>query len=181
MVRRGAGTAFAEGSNTTMDSPQFHEARRAVLVVTVDAARARLFWLEPSRQPRAQFELREDEQAFVHPEGRMRPGELYTDSFSGGVRSPTGAHLGFDDHQNQKDEEQRKRFAREVADGLATVVRERDVDRLVLAASHAQHSLLVGELEKKKLACSLRHLPLEVTTLSPTELYKALDAHELLR
>lgn len=165
----------------TLHATQFHEPQRTVLIVTLDAARARLFWLERSGFPRAQLELREDEQVFVHPEGRLPPGKRYTDSFSGGVISGSGRHLGFDDHQNQKDREERKRFARKVADGLERIVRARSVDRLVVAASHAEHALFRDELERKKLGCELRHVPLEVTKLSPTELYRALDSHDLLR
>lgn len=163
-----------------MMAQQFFEPRQTVLVLTVDAARARLFWLEPSDRPSARLELREDEQTFVNPEGRLRPGERYTDNFSGGVRSPSGQHLGYDDHQDQKDLAERKRFAVEVANAIDRIVRTQSVDRLVIAASHAEHALIVGELEDRRLPCELRHLPLEVTKLSPSALYESLRAHELV-
>jgi hypothetical protein len=38
----------------------------------------------------------------------------------------------------------------------------------------------VAELERKQLDCELRHTALEVTTLSPTALYDALQAHSLV-
>lgn len=163
-----------------MISQPYFNARQTVLVLTLDAARGRLFWLEPSARPSGQLELHEDEQTFVNPEGRLRPGERYTDSFSGGVRSPSGQHLGYDDHQNQKDLAARKRFAVEVADAVERIVRARNVDRLVIAASHAEHSLIVKELEERPLPCEMRHLPLEVTKLSRTALYETLRAHELV-
>jgi hypothetical protein len=173
-------SAKQEGAHRHMIA-RHHQPRQTVLVLTLDAARARLFWLEPSDRPAARLELHEDEQSFVNPSGRLRPGERYTDSFSGGVRSPSGQHLGFDDHQNQKDLEERKRFAHTVADAVERIVRARSVDRLIVAASHAEHALVVGELEHTRLRCELRHLPLEATTATPAELYEALHAHDLVR
>jgi hypothetical protein len=163
-----------------MIAQPYYEPRQTVLVLALDAARARLFWLEPSDRPAARLELHEDDQTLVNPEGRLRPGERYTDSFSGGVRAPSGRHLGYDDHQNQNDLEQRMRFAREVANAVERIVRARGVDRLVVAASHAEHAAIVAELERKQLDCELRHTALEVTTLSPTALYDALQAHSLV-
>ena len=157
----------------------FHQPKRTVLVVSVDAARARLFWLEPRDE---KVELREDsKEALVHPASRLRPSDLYTDSFTGGVFGPGGRHQGFDDHQNLRTLEERRRFAKEIIDQLAKIVRARKVDELILIASHAEYSALREERERQPLGCNVRSTIGEATRASPRKLHEMLRSRELLR
>jgi protein required for attachment to host cells len=118
------------------------------LVIVADAARARLLRVVETEEPRARFALRE-EGSLVHPVARIKESERYSDSFPGGARaSRNGSAHTFDDHRLAHDAEERRRFARSIAEVAAHLVNEQALNPVIVTATHAMHSVLMGELSQ---------------------------------
>lgn len=142
------------------------------LILVIDSARARLFRLEQTSSPRAPVALREVE-SLVHPEARVKEGERHPGSFPAGVRpGKGGSGHALDDHRGAHEAEERRRFARQVAQKVAGTVREGSRNPLIVLATHAMHSLLAAELE--------REMPREVFVRSEIGEFSELSPSELL-
>jgi hypothetical protein len=145
------------------------------LIVVADAARARLFRLEETGAPRAPVALREAE-SLVHPEARIKESDRYGDSAPAASRAGTGPGRTVDDHRGARDAEERRRFARQIAQAVARSVREHSQNPVITVATHAVYPALAEELG--------RELPKEVyvraeigefTELTPSELLEELE------
>lgn len=142
------------------------------LILVIDSARARLFRLEQTSSPRAPVALREVE-SLVHPEARVKEGERHPGSFPAGVRpGKAGSGHALDDHRGAHEAEERRRFARQVAQKVAGTVKEGSRNPLIVLATHAMHSLLAAELE--------REMPREVFVRSEIGEFSELSPSELL-
>lgn len=146
------------------------------LIVVADAARARLFQLVQTGAPRAPIALREAE-SLVHPEARVKEGERYTDSAPAATRAGKGPGHTMDDHRGAHAAEERRRFARQIAQAVARSVREHSQNPVIVVASHPVCAGLAEELA--------RELPKEVyvrseigefTELTPSELLEELES-----
>jgi protein required for attachment to host cells len=152
------------------------------LIVVADAARARIFRTVSGRNERAPLELDELD-SLVHPEARLRESERYAGSFPAGVRpGKVGSGHGLDDHRSAHDAEDRRRFARQIAERTAQRVYEYAGNRVIVVATHALHAPLRSELERELPPEAYVRWELgELTERSPTELLSALEARGAFR
>jgi protein required for attachment to host cells len=142
------------------------------LILVVDSARARLFRVEQRSAPRAPVALSEVE-SLVHPEARVKEGERHPGSFPAGVRpGKGGSGHALDDHRGAHETEERRRFARQVAQTVARTVKEGSCNPVIVMATHAMHALLAAEFE--------RELPREVYVRSEIGEFSELTPSELL-
>jgi protein required for attachment to host cells len=108
-------------------------------IVIADKARARLFSVEDERDTpfeaaRRRFrELRD----LVNPEGRLTDQELFSDRRAGrrSRSAVVGAGYGIDDGKDGERNESTRRFARELVNATADLVRSRKPKKLLLVAS----------------------------------------------
>jgi hypothetical protein len=157
------------------------------LVVVADAARARFFHLVATEGPRAPVVLREA-QCLVHADGRLKDAERYTGSAPTATRS-TGARTGngagprhtVDDHRNAHDAEDRRRFAKTIAQSVARSVQSSGAP-VVVVASHSLYAFLTNELDRE-LPKDARVRPqlAELSDLTPSELLNELSSRGALR
>jgi hypothetical protein len=146
------------------------------LIVVADAARARILRTVPCPSARTPIELVELD-CLVRPDARLREGERYAGSFPAGVRSgKVGSAHGLDDHRSAHDAEERRRFARQIAETTAQRVHDCAGNPVVVVTTHALHTPLLDELERKLprwvyVRCELA----EFTGLSPSQLLSALE------
>lgn len=158
------------------------------LVVVADAARARFFNLVETDGPRAPVVLREA-QCLVHPDGRLKDAERYSSSAPAATRS-TGARTGngagprhtVDDHRNAHDAEDRRRFAKTIAQSVARSVKQSAGAPVVVVASHSLYAFLTSELERE-LPREVRVRPelAELSELTPSELLDELSSRGAFR
>ena len=142
------------------------------LILVIDSARARLFRVEQTSAPRAPVALREVE-SLVHPEARVKEGERHPGSFAAGVRpGKGGSGHALDDHRGAHEGEERRRFARQVAQAVSRTVKEGSCNPVIVMATHAMHALLGAELE--------REVPREVYVRSEIGEFSELTPSELL-
>lgn len=149
-------------------------------IAIVDAARARLFVFERTREADGLHEQMEERRDLVNPARRLRTGELFSDD-AGSARSG-GLQYGFDDHRDDHVEELDARF-------VATVVAELDVlldttraPRLILCAGPrtlgALRAAAATRLRHRDVA--IEELPRDLARLDATELRARLADHGLL-
>jgi protein required for attachment to host cells len=142
------------------------------LILVLDSARARSFRVEQTSSPRALVALREVE-SLVHPEARVKEGERHPGSFPAGVHpGKGGSGHTLDDHRGAHESEERRRFARQVAQAAARTVKEGSCNPVIVMATHPMHALLGAELE--------RELPREVVVRSEIGEFSELTPSELL-
>ena len=142
------------------------------LILVIDSARARFFRVEQTSSPRAPVVLREVE-SLVHPEARVKEGERHPGSFPAGVRpGKAGSGHALDDHRGAHEVEERRRFARQVAQAVARTVKAGSCNPLIVMATHPMYALLGAELE--------REVPREVYVRSETGEFSELTPSELL-
>jgi protein required for attachment to host cells len=142
------------------------------LIVVADAARARLFRMERTDAPRAPIQLREAE-SLVHPEARVKESERHNGSVPTAVRPGKAGHghtLG--DHRGAHELEQRRRFAKTIAQTIASSVKQHEQNPVITLTTHAMHALLSSELE--------RGLPREILVRSEVGEFSELTPSELL-
>ena len=142
------------------------------LVVVADSARARLFRMQRTTAPRAPIQLLEAE-SLVHPESRVKEGERHSGSFPAGVRSgKVGQGHTLDDHRGAHEAEERRRFAKAIAQSVSRSVKANAHNPVIAVATYAMHALLSSELE--------RDLPKEVRVRSEIGEFSELTPSELL-
>lgn len=153
------------------------------LVVIADTARARLFRIAPSDHPRAHFELREAE-SLVNPLARIKEVERHSASF------PAGAHTGqlgrpgqghtLDDHREAHTNEEKRRFAKSIAQAVGQAVVQGSNNPVLVVATHALHAPLMSELERELSDnVYVRSEVAELTELSPSALLPELEKRGL--
>jgi protein required for attachment to host cells len=142
------------------------------LIVVADSARARLFRMERTDAPRAPIALREAE-SLVHPEARVKEGERHSGSFPAAVRPGKGGQgHRLDDHRGAHEAEERRRFAKAIAQTVARSVKQHSNNPVIVVATHALHAVLGAELQ--------RDLPKEVHVRSEIGEFSELTPAELL-
>lgn len=121
-----------------MTDPQRH-----TLFVVADNARARFITFEPvPRECRTPTLRPVEHEDLLHPDGRTRDRELYTDQpgRSRAVRVGPGSDYG--DHREARDDDQSRRFAREVADAIERRAVLQGAEAVVVAATPRMLGLL---------------------------------------
>jgi hypothetical protein len=153
------------------------------LVVIADAARARLFRIAPSEHPRADHQLQEAE-SLVNPRARVKEVERHSGSF------PAGAHTGklgrpgqghtLDDHREDHANEDRRRFAKSIAQSVAGEVVRGANNPVLVVATHALHAPLMHELARELPATVYVRSEIgELTELTPSALMPELEKRGL--
>lgn len=116
-------------------------------VIVADAARARLFTMEPASNPRLESSPKLFEQkSLVNPEAELPEREVMKKT-RGGRQGSRGAGIHtFDDHRSRHMETLERRFARVVAGEARKVARACKAKNLVLVASQRMLGFLRAEL-----------------------------------
>lgn len=117
-------------------------------VVVADGARARFFTLEAVESPDTEGgpNLRERKD-LVNPEQKDHVGQLWSDAKTGRNRAPGGGQAhGYDDHRTQHADEFKRRFARNVAQEMARLVKASGARNVILAAQKRMLGFLRVEL-----------------------------------
>ncbi len=145
------------------------------LVVVADSARARLFRMEQTDAPRAPIRLREAE-SLVHPEARVKEADRHAGSNPGAVRSGKTGHVHtLDDHRGAHEGEERRRFAKNIAQTVSRSVKANSHNPVIAVTTHALHSVLQTELERElPKEVYLRSEIAELSELTPSELLEEL-------
>jgi protein required for attachment to host cells len=111
-------------------------------VVVANRARARFFVVEANGEREgAAPKLREIDE-LTDAEGALKGNDVFSDSRSGSNRAPGGAHSTYDDHRERHREEVERRFAKRIGLAIASFVRMRATEKLVLAADPHMLGLL---------------------------------------
>lgn len=146
-------------------------------VVVADAARARLFTLEPAGSPDVEggpnLVERND---LVNPEQRLRDAQRWSDIKTGRNRVPGGGQAhGYDDHRDRHIDEWKRRFARSVAHEAAALVQRTKVRSLIVVAQKRMLGFLRTELAAAlKNDCSVHALAKDLSKLAPQDLHQHL-------
>lgn len=151
--------------------------------VVTDAARARLFTLEPVEFPEVQSGPRLIErEAFVNPEKDLPESELFSTSKAGRNRAPQGGPShGYDDHRSQHTDEYERRFARVVADETMKLAQAHGARQVVLAAQPRMLGFLRQELDTlTRNGIEVRELAKDLSKLSATQVHDHLAKEKLL-
>lgn len=145
------------------------------LVLVADSARARLFRIIETNSPRARIALKEVE-SLVHPVARVKEGDRHSDASPSVSHSGKGAGHTVDDHRAAHEQEERRRFAKVIAQSVARTVKEQSHNPVITVATHAIHSLLGAELERQlPKEVYVRSEIGELSELTPTELLEELE------
>ena len=131
------------------------------------------------RDERPPLKLREVK-SLVHPEARNKETDRYDSASQIKAGSMTKAHT-FDDHREDHDAEDLRRFAA----SIANTIREQDGNsdsKLIVITTHSIRNLLEGELERLPGNRAVSEwLTAEKTQLSPHDLCADLSRRGLLR
>jgi hypothetical protein len=147
------------------------------LVLTVDAARARIFQIEGAT-PRGLPALTELS-SLVNPDARVPEEQLYSDSNPTGAPSGSGGYHGYDDHRASHAVEERKRFAKLIATTLAPLVNV--PAHALVCVTHSMHSLLNEALARYAPHLTATCKNIECTMMKPHDLTAMLTDKGLLR
>jgi hypothetical protein len=153
------------------------------LVVVADAARARLFRISSSDHPRAPHQLLEAE-SLVNPQARVKEVERHAGSY------PAGAHTGklgrpgqghtLNDHRAAHATEEKRRFAKSIAESVALAVARGSNNPVLVVATHALHASLMNELARElPNTIYVRSELGELTELTPSALLPELEKRGL--
>lgn len=146
-----------------------------IIVLTVDAARARLFRSE-GHSLRGLANLREL-LALAHPEARVPESQRHSDSNPrSAIRG--GSYQTFDDHREDHEHEERRRFAKMIALAVSDEVRAPASG--VVCVTHSMHSALQEALSRHCPKLSVTWYPRECTLATPHELAEVLTEKGLL-
>lgn len=145
------------------------------IVLTVDAARARLFRTE-GYSLRGLANLHEVA-ALAHPEARVPESQRHSDSNPrSAVRG--GGYQTFDDHREDHEHEERRRFAKMIAVAIYDAVRGPCAG--IVCVTHSMHSALQEALSRHCPKLSVTWYPRECTLVTPHELAEVLTEKGLL-
>lgn len=144
---------------------------RPTFVLTADSARARMFRVdgESSTDGPQLIEVSN----LIHPEARIPESQRHSDSMTRGGKSGTGAsYHTYDDHREDHEVEERRRFAKQVALTLDDL--SPSACHVVACSSHTMHEHLADAIER---CCRKAHVEwhtAEYTQLSPLQLAEVL-------
>ena len=146
-------------------------------IVVADRVRARFFAVDPPPAHRPESDppkLREVE-ALTDSEGALKGNELFANARSGTNRAPGGREFEYDDHRERHRQEVERRFAARIAKTLATFVRSRALEKLVIAAEPRMLGLLRHELNGKLNGVELHELAENLSGMTPEQIQSALS------
>lgn len=145
-------------------------------ILTVDAARARIFMLDGS-SPRGLANLTEVN-ALANPDARLSEAERHSDSNPNGHRGSNGSFHTYDDHRNNHAQEERKRFAKSIASSLAPLANEPST--ALICVTHSMYTLLNEAISRQCPQIIPDVHTLECTLLKPHDLTAMLTDKGLL-
>lgn len=118
-------------------------------VVVADRSRARLLTtvVSPERHGSSSGKELKELEALTDPEGELTGKQLFSNTRSGTNRSPHGAQFEYDDHRERHRDEQERRFAKRVAQALASWLAREKPTKLVLAVEPRMLGLLRHALD----------------------------------
>lgn len=150
-------------------------------LVVANAARCRLYHIEPSDDDRSGRTVRLDERGdYISSERRHPPSEALTDH-PGTAHAPTGVGFGLDDHRDARTRSIDRGFATTIVGSLASLLAETKTTRAVLVASPR----MLGELRRASAAAlppgiQVDELGLDLTRLTTPQLHDRLADHGLV-
>src|SRR5690606_18414694 len=118
-----------------------------------------------------------------HPLARVPEHERYQDSFTrgGNVGGSPGQTHTFDDHREEHDEDEKRRFAEEIAAAVTGLVAGRAVPRYVVCTSHPMAAHLRRAWERSEVAAAACDwVTAEVSGRSASELHAYLAERQLV-
>ena len=137
----------------------------SIWVVAADASRARFFQTQSSRGPL------EELQDLVHPGSRLAEHELVSDRPGAGRGRPQGGGVGHSvGHEQDAVDEERERFARDVAAALREARERGRCQRLHLLAAPRFLGSLRAHLDAATRECVVSEHAVDVTTETPDQL-----------
>ena len=152
-------------------------------ILVADAARARLFTLEPAAFPETESSPRlvEQQMDYVNPEASLSGDELWSDDKSGRNMSTSGMAHGYDDHRTQHREEEKSHFARQVAAQAIRHALDHHARHLLVCAEKHMLGLLREALDIPPHSdLELVEVAKDLTGLSPHEIHGHLAAEQVL-
>lgn len=135
---------------------------KPVWIVVANAYQAQLF---ERAKPRGALEPLV---SFVHPESRLKTGEL-TDGHPGRVQLDRGGQTSYQPQTEPKDKEQ-ERFARQIADYLGQGVHAERCGGVMLFASHRMLGAIRELLDQKTTKVVQHSAAIDLTGMQPREL-----------
>jgi Protein required for attachment to host cells len=148
---------------------------RPTVVLAVDAARARLFRIDGT-SPRG-FASLVELVSLARPEARIPESQRYSDSNPHSAIGGRG-HQTFDDHREEHEHEERRRFAKMIAAALIDTVPAKC--RAVICVTHSMYAALKDAFERHCPNVDTTWHARECTLLSPHELSVMLTELHLL-
>lgn len=140
-------------------------------VLTVDSACARLFRVD-GESFRNNLPLVE-ETTLARPEARLPIAERCSDSTPTGGSGGGGAgYHTLDDHRNEHEQEERRRFAKQIA--LTVSDATQAPSRVAVCVTHSMQALLTEAMERHCRKAQTTWQTVEYTRMTPHELSKAL-------
>lgn len=151
------------------------------LVAVVDGARARYYLVATRSTPRGEEKNKLEEIAtLINPAHRTKDSETYTDSRPGLRKAYAGGPgHGVDDRRDAHNDELERRFSALVLEQLASLMRDHEAERVILAAGPRMLGFLRDDRTPLPRA-DVGELPKHLTELSHHELCLRLDAEGLL-
>jgi len=150
-------------------------------VVLADAARARIFTLEPAALPEMESGPNLTEyHDLVNPEMEQADKDLWSEMKSGRNRASSGAAHGYDDHREKHADEFVARFARQVADDVVRVVNSRKAKHLVVLAEKRMLGFLRNTMGSGLNGVQVHEVAKNLSKLSTAELHNRLAQDGLL-
>ena len=151
-------------------------------ILVADAIRARIFTLEPSAFPTESTpRLVEQQTDFVNPEEAISGLELWGDTRSGRTNASDGKIHGYDDHREQHLEENRRRFARQIAAQAIRHAIDHHAKSLVVVAEKHMLGLLRETLDiPPKSKITLIEVAKDYSRFSPQEIHHHLAEEQII-
>jgi protein required for attachment to host cells len=151
------------------------------LVAVVDGARARYYLVATRSTPRGEEKNKLEEIAtLINPAHRLKDGDTFTESRPGLRKAHAGGPgHGVDDRRDAHAAEVERRFSNLVLEQLASLMRDHDAKRVILAAGPRMLGFL-RDTRTPLPRAEIGELPKHLTELSHHELCLRLDADGLI-
>jgi protein required for attachment to host cells len=149
-------------------------------VVVANGSRARFYYLERPEFPELNARPRLVERGEVfEPELQERAQDLWTERTGMNRGAGSGSH-SYDDHRNQHQAEFERRFAKQIADCAAKLIRSSGANSVVVCGVQRQLPLLKSMLESRLNGVHIQQLAKDLLKLDSHTLYEHLHKEGLL-
>lgn len=151
-------------------------------ILVADAVRARIFTLEPAAFPTESTpRLVEQQMDFVNPEEAISGRQLWGGTRPGGSHSAAGEAHGYDDHRQQHMEQNRRRFASQIAAQAIRHAIDHHAKSLVVVAEKHMLGLLREAMDiPPKSEIKLVEIAKDYSKLSPQEIHHHLAEEQIM-